>query len=138
MIRTIFLLVFGATLLAMAIYRFRRQELKERYALLFALTGVPFLILAAWPNGVVYLSNVLMIEKPTIITLSVTVFVILVLFQLLSIVSIQDRRIATLSQMVAILMSNQKLSVDEDARLRGRTPGLTQPRTPSPSPPDPP
>ena len=108
MIRTCILILFGGTLLVMAIRSLRRQELKERYAILFMLTGLPFLVLAAWPDGVVFLSETLSIEKPTIITLSVTAFVLLVLFQLLSIVSIQDRRIAKLSQLIAIMMEKEQ------------------------------
>ena len=49
---TLILLAIGAMLLLMAIRSLRAQRLKERHAMLFALLGVPFLALAAWPNAV--------------------------------------------------------------------------------------
>ena len=103
MIRTIILLIFGGMLLLLAIRKLRLQRLKERYALLFVFTGMPFLVLAVWPDGIVYLSDKLAIEKPTLMVLILTAFVVLVLLQLLSIVSIQDRRIATLTQILSIV-----------------------------------
>jgi len=39
----------------------------------------------------------------------VSVFLILIVFELLTIVSVQDRKITTLAQMVGILMEHQKL-----------------------------
>lgn len=104
MIRTIILLTFGGLLLLLAVRRLRTQRLKERYALLFLFTGLPFLVLAVWPDGIVYLSERLAIEKPTLMVLILTGFVLLVLLQLLSIVSVQDRRIATLTQLLSLSM----------------------------------
>jgi len=67
------------------------------------------MILAIWPRGVEILSSLLRIEQKTITLLCVTIFLILVVFELLTIVSVQDRKITTLAQMVGILMEKQQL-----------------------------
>jgi hypothetical protein len=103
MIRSIVLLIFGGMLLLMAIRNLRRQQLKEKYALLFAVTALPFLTLAIWPDGIVYISDLTGIEKPTIMVMSLSIFALLTIFKLLRIVSMQDRKISTLAQEIALL-----------------------------------
>ncbi len=66
--------------------------------------------LAFFPRGVEILSDWLHIEQKTITLMCVTIFLILIIFELLSIVSVQDRKITTLAQMVGILMEKQQLS----------------------------
>jgi hypothetical protein len=105
--RTIILLAMAATLLLLAVRSLRRNRLKERYVLLFMFTGLPFLVLAVWPDGVVFVSEWLSIEKPTVLTLCVAGFFILTTFELLSLVSVQERRITTLAQEVALLKGQQ-------------------------------
>jgi len=102
-IRTIVLLTLGVLLLALAFKRLRQRRLKERYVLLFALLGLPFLALGFWPDGVVYLSDLLQIEKPTLLVLALTVFVVLMLLELLTLVSVQDQKLTRLAQDVAML-----------------------------------
>jgi hypothetical protein len=109
MIRSLILLVFGISLLALAVRRLRRFRLKERYSLLFGLLGLPFLLLAVWPDGAEDLSRLTHIERPTVLLMGVAMFLILVVFELLTIVSTQDRKITTLAQLVGILMEQQKL-----------------------------
>jgi hypothetical protein len=109
MIRSLILVVFGLSLLLLAVRRLRQFKLKERFSLLFVLLGLPFLVLAVWPNGVEYLARITHIEQPTAMLLCVTVFLILIVFELLTIVSVQDRKITTLAQLVGILMENDKL-----------------------------
>jgi hypothetical protein len=77
--------------------------------LLFLMLGLPFLLLAVWPRGVEILTHATHIEQSTVMLLCVSVFLILIVFELLTIVSVQDRKITTLAQMVGILMENQKL-----------------------------
>lgn len=103
MIRSIVLLVFGGLLMLMALRKLRRQQLKEKYALLFAATALPFLMLALWPDGIVYLSDLTQIEKPTIMVMALSIFALLMIFELLRIVSVQDRKITSLAQEIAIL-----------------------------------
>lgn len=102
-------MTFGGSLLLLAIVRLRRFKLKERYTLLFMLLGVPFVLLAVWPSFIEYLARVSHIQEQTIMLLCVCIFLIFVVFELLSIVSVLDRKITTLAQMVGILMEHQKL-----------------------------
>ncbi len=107
--RSLILIVFGLTLLWLAVRRLRQFKLKERYTLLFLLLGLPFLILAVWPRAIEHLSRVTHIGEATVMLFCVSVFLILTVFELLTIVSVQDRKITTLAQMVGILMEHQKL-----------------------------
>ena len=107
---TLILLAIGNVLLLLAIRSLRVQKLKERHALLFGAVGVPFLALAVWPDGIGWLSARLGIEYQTVLLLAVTSFFLLLNFNLLSIVSVQERRINCLAQMVAIMA--QKLGAD--------------------------
>ncbi len=102
------LLAIGNVVLLLAVRSLRQQRLKERYALLFGAVGIPFLALAAWPNAVGYMAQRLGIEYHTVLLLAVTAFFLLMNFNLLSIVSVQERRINCLAQIVAILSQTQK------------------------------
>lgn len=88
--------------------RLSRYRLKERYTLVFLFIGMPFVALALWPDAIGYLSDKLGIQYHTLIILFVTAFFALSTMELLTIVSIQDRKIANLAQIVGILMSEQK------------------------------
>ncbi len=107
--RSLFLVAFGGTLLTLAVRRLRTYRLRERYALLFVLMGLPFLGLAFWPNGVGWIAEKLRIQYNTLALIGVSVFLFLVVFQLLTIVSVQEQKITTLAQLVGILMEKQKL-----------------------------
>ncbi len=115
-IRNLIVLAIGATILFMAVRSLRADRLKERYAIIFVLTGLPFLILALWRDAVGYLANFLQIDYRTLALIAVTIFFMLMIFKLLSIVSVQERRITTLAQHVSILMHKQGLTdpPDED------------------------
>lgn len=134
MIRTIILAVFGVTLFILAVRSLRAQRLKERYVLLFLGVSAPFLVLAAWPDGVVWLTQKLEIEKPTILVLGLAGFVILMLFELLSIISVQERKIAALAQVVGLLTEQQHAAARQQAAAKpgdsASTP-TTQPGAPS-------
>ena len=93
--------------------RLRRYRLKERYALVFLLMGLPFFGLAAWPEGMANVGKVLGIDYRTVALLCVSTFLILVVFELLTIVSVQDQKITALAQHVGILMEKQKLAEPE-------------------------
>jgi len=101
--RTVILLAVGLTIIGLTLRSLRKQRLNERYVLLFVLTGLPLMGVAIWPDAVVFLERVLRIEKATMLTLGVTVYFLLTTFALLSIVSVQERRIQTLAQLVAML-----------------------------------
>jgi hypothetical protein len=108
-LRNLIVLALGATILLMAIRSLRAGRLKERYALIFVLTGLPFLVLALWRDGVGYIAQWLDIDYRTLALIGVTTFFMLMIFKLLSIVSVQERRITTLAQNMSILMQKQGL-----------------------------
>jgi hypothetical protein len=113
MIQSLFLAAFGLLLLLLAVRRLRTYRLKERYALLFLLIGLPFVGLAFWPNGVAWMAKQFAIQYNTFALLCVSVFLFLAVFELLTIVSMQDQKINALAQLVAILMEKQKLAEPE-------------------------
>jgi hypothetical protein len=88
----------------------RSYRLKERHMILFTFTGLPFLVLAIWPAGVGWVALRLGVEYHTVSVLCIAAFLILMVFELLTIVSLQDRKIATLAQIVGILMEKQGMS----------------------------
>ncbi len=94
----------------LAMRRLRQYRLKERYALLFFLAGLPFVALALWPNGIVRVSDLVGISQSSLMLLLVSMFLFLIVFELLTIVSQQDQKITTLAQMVGILMERQQLN----------------------------
>jgi hypothetical protein len=110
MIARLILVCFGTAVLLIAVRRMRSYRLKERHMILFTFTGLPFLALAIWPAGVGWVSLRLGIDYHTVYGLSIFAFLILMVFELLTIVSLQDRKIATLAQIVGILMEKQGMS----------------------------
>ena len=112
-IKSLILLLRGGGLLALAVLRLRRYRLKERYALVFLLLGLPFIGLAAWPNGVGRVAELLDVDYRTVTLICVSTVLFLMVFELLTIVSVQDQKINTLAQMVGILMEKQKLAEPE-------------------------
>lgn len=124
-IRSFILIVFGLILLLLAVRRLRRYRLKERYALLFLFLGLPFLVLAIWPAAIDSVADALHIQYFTVMLLAISAFLILTVFELLTIVSRQDQRISTLAQLVAILQEKQK---DLETRLHEpETPAVKKP-----------
>ena len=108
MFRSLVLLIFGGSLLLLAVRRLHQFKLRERYAVLFLLIGLPFVGLAVWPRAILWLATMLKIEPNTLMLLSLSIFLILAVFELLTIVSIQDRKITTLAQTVALLSANRE------------------------------
>lgn len=107
--RSLFLVTFGGSLLLLAVLRLRTYKLKERYALLFLLIGLPFVLLAIRPDAVGWMAARLQIHYTTLALIGVSVFLFLIVFELLTIVSVQDQKINSLAQLVGILMEKQKL-----------------------------
>jgi hypothetical protein len=104
------LIFFGLTLLLMAVRRLRVYRLNERHALVFVFTGLPFLILAVWPDAIGWLAQRLGIAYQTVALMCVAAFLLLMVFELLTIVSLQDRKISTLAQIVGIMMEKHGMS----------------------------
>ncbi|HEX4053471.1 MAG TPA: DUF2304 domain-containing protein [Tepidisphaeraceae bacterium] len=106
----IILLCFGITVLIVAVRRMRTYRLKERHMLMFILTGLPFLALAIWPAGLSWISLQLRVEYHTLSMFCIAAFLILVIFEMLTIISLQDRKISTLAQMVGIMMEKEGIT----------------------------
>ena len=117
--RSLFLIAFGGVLVALTVRRLRTYRLRERYALVFGLLGLPFITLAFWPDGIGWLAEKLNIQYNTLALLGVACFLILCVFELLSIVSVQDQKITALAQLVGILMEKQKLAEPEHTPAQG-------------------
>ena len=107
LIRSLILLALGLSLLGLAVTRLRAYKLKERYALAFLFLGMPFIVLAIWPKAIEHVSLGLHIAESTVMLLCVSTFLFVIIFELLTIVSQQDRKITTLAQMVGILTERQ-------------------------------
>ena len=122
--RSLFLVGFGGILLTLAVRRLRTYKLKERYALLGLLIGLPFVALAFWPNGIGWLAERLGIKGgyTTLALICVSVFLFLIIFELLTIVSVQDQKITALAQLVGILMQKHKLADPEHRPAASDTP----------------
>jgi len=114
-IRNLILLAIGGGLALLAVRSLRAQRLKERYALIFVLTGIPFLGLAIWRDGLAIVANWLNIDYRTVALLCVTIFFILMIFKLLSIVSVQERQITSLAQQIALLQNEHHRPTTPDA-----------------------
>ena len=110
LIRMLFLIAMGGSLLVLALRRLRQFRLRERYAVLFMLIALPFIGLAFWQDGVAWMASHLQMQYNTLALICVSIFLFLAVFELLTIVSMQDRKITTLAQMVGILMEKQKLN----------------------------
>jgi len=109
-IARLILICFGSVVFIAALRRLRTYRLKERHMLLFLFTGLPFLVLAIWPTGVGWVAQRLHIGYQTVSLLCVVAFLILMVFEFLTIVSLQERKIATLAQIVGIMMEKHGMS----------------------------
>jgi hypothetical protein len=129
MIRSIILVAIAATVLLLTVRSLRAQRLKERYVLLFLITGLPFLVLAVWPDGIVVIAQLLKIEKPTFLVLCVTTYFILTTFALLSIVSVQERKITNLAQIMGLMTQQREAELNSQADAAGDTTRQSFPRS---------
>jgi len=120
MIRSVILLSISVTLLLMAIRKMRQMKLKERYALTFIFIALPFWGLAIWPSAITGISTFLGISYFTVMLLAVSLFLILMVFELLVIVSVLDSKVSTLAQMIGI--HHEKLQLTERSNANQETP----------------
>ena len=110
MIARVVLLCFGITVLIVAVRRMRTYRLKERHMLMFIFTGLPFFALAIWPAGLYWISKRMHIDYNAVAMLCIAAFLILVIFEMLTIISLQDRKISTLAQIVGIMMEKDGIT----------------------------
>jgi len=102
------LLVFAGTLIGAALRRLRQFRLKERYALIFVFSSIPFCVLAVNPSLIEFAAQSLGVDYRTFQLIGVTAFLVFVVIELLTIVSVQERRITRLAQRVALLEPYQR------------------------------
>ncbi len=114
MIRSLILILYSGALALLALRSLRAQRLKERYVLLFLSIGFPFLTLAAWPLALAKIGELTNMPYHTVMILCLTGFLLIIFFELLSIVSVQERQLATLAQMVSILSEEQRRRAGQD------------------------
>ena len=103
----------------------RGRRLKERYALLWLVTGVVLLVLSAWRGGLNTIAGWLGVETypPAILFAVATLFIIIVLLHYSTVLSQLDDQSTVLAQRLALLET-------EVARLSGdATPGDEPPHT---------
>lgn len=105
MMANLLVLFLGGVILLAAVRSLRANRLKERYALVYIGVGLPFLALALWPDGLGTAADWVGIDYRTLSLLLVTVFFIVMNFKLLSIVSVQEKKLITLAQSLGELRS---------------------------------
>jgi hypothetical protein len=125
MIQRVILLSFALGVFLLAVRRLRRYRLKERYTLLFMFLGLPILVLAIWPRGIGWIGEILHIQYTTVSLMMVTALGVVMVLEFLTIVSLQDRKIAALAQIVGILMEKQGMN-DHDSPGGGRGPSVVR------------
>ena len=99
----------------------RGRRLKERYALLWLVTGIVLLVLSAWRGGLNTIAGWLGVETypPAILFAVATLFIIIVLLHYSTVLSQLDDQSTVLAQRIALL--------EEQVRQNGTTrdPGPT-------------
>ena len=99
--RNLIVLAIGAAILILAVRSLRAGRLKERYALLYIFLGMPFLVLAVWREAMGWLAAWLDIDYRTLALMMVTTFVVIMNLKMLSLLSVQERKINELAQRLA-------------------------------------
>ena len=108
----------AALLLLALIFEFiRRRRLQERYAVLWILTGVVILVLAAWRDALGQLADVVGIAyPPSALFVLASLFILLVLLDYSTVISKLARQNRILAQRLALLESRLENERDEPAR----------------------
>jgi hypothetical protein len=85
----------------------RNKKLELRYALVWILTSLTFVILSIFPTVLKFISKVLHIKEPVnTLFLSIIFFLILIVFTLTMSLSRNANRVKTLTQEIGILKLN--------------------------------
>jgi hypothetical protein len=96
--------VASVLLLLVVLELIRGRRLKERYALLWLMTGVALLVLSAWRGGLNTIAGWLGVGYPPAILFAAAIlFAIVVLLHYSTVISSLDDRTVRLSQEVALL-----------------------------------
>jgi hypothetical protein len=101
----------------------RGRRLKERYALLWLVTGVVLLVLSAWRDGLNTIAGWLGVSgyPPAILFAAATLFVIVVLLHYSTVLSELDDESTLLAQELALLRSRVEELEHGDGPLEAQT-----------------
>ncbi len=111
--RNLIVLVIGGLILTLTVRSLRAGRLKERYALLFMFLGLPFLVLAVWRDGMGILAQWLHVDYRTLTILMVTTFMVIMNLKMLSLLSVQEKKINELAQRLGVLSLRDTDGEDE-------------------------
>jgi hypothetical protein len=101
---SIFAAIAAVILLLVVLELIRSRRLQERYALLWLLTGVVILILAAWRGLLSWLSNLVGIAyPPSALFILAAFFILLVLLHYSTVISQLSEQNTRLAQRLALL-----------------------------------
>jgi len=110
----------------------RSRRLRERYALLWLLTGVVLLVLSAWRGGLNTIAGWVGISTypPAVLFAIGTLFILLVLLHYSTVISKLSDQNVILAQRLALLEERLR-SGERDQGIRTTTPLLTSTTSPS-------
>jgi hypothetical protein len=108
--------VTSLALIAVILELIRRRRLRERYALLWLLTGLVLLALSAWRDGLNTIAGWVGVTQypPAVLFASGTLFIILVLLHYSTVISRLADQNTILAQRIALLEA--RLKAEREAR----------------------
>ena len=108
--------IASLVLIAIIFELIRRRRLRERYALLWLVTGIALTVLSAWRDGLNTIAGWLGVRSypPAVLFAVAVLFILLVLLHYSTVVSKLADQNTILAQRLALL--EQRLRADEDAR----------------------
>jgi hypothetical protein len=111
----------SVALLAIIFELIRRKHLRERYALVWILTGVVLLVLALWRQGLNTLAGWVGIKTypPSIFIAAIIIFVLVLLLHFSIVLSRLSDQNVTLAQRLALLETQLREQEREDAAADG-------------------
>jgi hypothetical protein len=110
--------VASLALIAVILELIRRRRLRERYALLWLLTGLVLLALSAWRDGLNTIAGWVGVTQypPAVLFASGTLFIILVLLHYSTVISKLADQNTILAQRVALLEARLKAEREATSR----------------------
>ena len=108
----------AAVLLLIVVFELiRSRRLRERYALLWLLTGIVLLVLAAWRDGTNTIAGWVGVTEypPAVLFATATLFILLVLLHYSTVISRLADQNVILAQRIALLEAELRATQDEGA-----------------------
>lgn len=106
--RNLIVLLIAMVIFLLTVRSLRAGRLKERYALLFVFLGLPFVVLAVWRDAMGQLALWLNVDYRTLAILMVTTFVVIMNLKMLSLLSVQERKINELAQRLGVMTERKR------------------------------